>query len=88
LFIECLPSSHSLIEQFKKDHRMIDVKKAKSEVRELELENLRRAARILGADYADPKIDKRILVQGTAAQCYRPSRPMRALDHGLPGSLT
>ena len=65
LFIECLPATHSLIEQFKKDHRMIDVKKVQSEVREKELENIRRAARLLAGEREDPNIDKRILVQGT-----------------------
>jgi hypothetical protein len=65
LFIQCLPDTESLIERFKKEHRMIDVKKVQSEVREKELENIRRAARILEGERGDPSIDKKVLIEGS-----------------------
>jgi hypothetical protein len=64
LFIECLPASHSLIERFKKDHRMLDVKKVLGEVRHIELENLRRAARLLADEREDPDIEKKVIIEG------------------------
>jgi hypothetical protein len=67
LFIEALPAEHSLIEKFKRDHRMEDVKKVQAEVREKELDNVRRAARIIAGEREDPSIDKRILIQGTSS---------------------
>jgi hypothetical protein len=67
LFIEALPATHTLLEKFKLDHRMIDVKKAQAEAREKELENVRRAARILSDERGDPNIDKKILIEGGAS---------------------
>jgi hypothetical protein len=64
LFIEALPATHTLLERFKLDHRMIDVKKAQAEAREKELENIRRAARVLSNERGDPNIDKKILIGG------------------------
>ncbi len=64
LFIEALPAAHSLIEKFKAAHRMIDVKKAQGEAREKELENVRRAAKLLAGERGDPHIDKKVLVEG------------------------
>jgi hypothetical protein len=66
LFIEALPAGHALIERFKKDHRMIDVKKAQAELRGTELENIRRAARILEGEREDPDIDKKVLIEGVS----------------------
>ena len=67
LFIEMLPSDRSLLEDFKLKHRQMDVMKVSAEVRQAELENLRLAARLLSDDYADPRIDKNVLVQGGAS---------------------
>ncbi len=64
LFIEALPGEHTLLERFKLDHRMIDVKKAQAETREKELDNIRMAARILSGERGDPHIDKKILIEG------------------------
>ena len=64
LFIEALPAEHTLLERFKLDHRMIDVKKAQAEARQKELDNVRMAARILSGERGDPHIDKKILVEG------------------------
>lgn len=64
LFIEALPGSHTILEKFKLIHRYIDVKKVQAEVRGQELENIRYAARILNKENEDPKIDKKIVVEG------------------------
>ncbi|MBU3032264.1 hypothetical protein [Paracoccus marinaquae] len=66
LFIEMLPSDKSLLEDFKLKHRQMDVMKVRAEVRQMELQNLRFAARLLSEDYDDPDIDRNILVQGGA----------------------
>lgn len=65
LFIAALPDSHTLLEQFKLYHRMIDVLSAKTKQRGDEMENLRRAARILAGEREDPNIDQRVLIQGS-----------------------
>lgn len=64
LFIEALPGTHPLLEDFKLAHRILDVKKVQAETRQLELENLRRAARILANEYDDPDVDKRVIIEG------------------------
>jgi len=66
LYIECLPATETLLQKWNKDHRMIDVKKVQSEVREKELENVRRAAKILVGERDDPNIDKKVLIEGDA----------------------
>jgi len=66
LYIEALPGTHPLLENFKLEHRAIDVQKAQAETRKLEMENLRYAARILNAQLNDPDIDKQIVIEGTA----------------------
>lgn len=72
LFIEALPAAHSLIEEFKAAHRMIDVKKVQGEVRKLELENVRYAARILANEREDPDIDKKVIIEGTPSPVVEP----------------
>lgn len=67
LFIEMLPSDKSLLEDFKLKHRQMDVMKVRADVRQAELENVRRAARLLEEDYTDPDIDKNIVVSGNAS---------------------
>jgi hypothetical protein len=64
LIIEALPAEHTLLERFKLDHRMIDVKKAQGEARQRELDNVRMAARILSGERGDPHIDKKVLIEG------------------------
>jgi hypothetical protein len=66
LYIEALPGAHPLLENFKLEHRAIDVQKAKAEARKLELENLRYAARILNTELGDPDFDKQVLVTGAS----------------------
>jgi len=72
LFIEALPGAHPLLEDFKLLHRAMDVKKVRAEVREAELENLRRAARLIAGEREDPDIDKRVLVEGNAGVVVQP----------------
>jgi hypothetical protein len=72
LFIEALPGTHPLLEDFKLLHRLEDVRKVKAEVRHAELENLRLAARLIGGQekvelLEDPDVDKKIIVDGTTA---------------------
>jgi HEPN domain-containing protein len=62
LYIEALPGTHPLLEDFKLIHRAIDVKKAQADLRHAELENLRLASRLANAEYGDPDIDKVIVV--------------------------
>jgi hypothetical protein len=64
LYIEALPGTHPLLEDFKLIHRAIDVKKAQAEVRHAELENTRLASRVLKGNDEDPDIEKKILVAG------------------------
>lgn len=64
LYIEALPGTHPLLEDFKLIHRAIDVKKVQAEARHAELENLRLAARLSNNELGDPDIDK-VVVVGT-----------------------
>ena len=63
LYIEALPGTHPLLEDFKLIHRAIDVKRAQAEARKAELENLRLGARLANEELGDPDIDKVVLVQ-------------------------
>ncbi|MCB0837117.1 MAG: hypothetical protein KDE26_02565 [Bacteroidetes bacterium] len=62
LFIEALPGTHPILEDFKLAHRAIDVKKVQAEVREMELENIRLAARLLKGELEDPDVERKIVV--------------------------
>jgi hypothetical protein len=69
LFIEALPGSHPLLEDFKLMHRVEDVRKVRAEVRHAELENLRLASRLMAGQNKtelldDPDIEKKIVVKG------------------------
>jgi hypothetical protein len=63
LYIEALPGTHPILEDFKLIHRALDVKKVQAEVRHAELENLRLAARLANGEYGDPDIEKKIIVE-------------------------
>ncbi len=67
LFIEALKGEHALLENFKEQHRAMDMLKVQEEVRAERLENLRRAARLVGGDplLDDPDVDKKIIVEGS-----------------------
>jgi hypothetical protein len=64
LFIEALPGSHPLLEDFKVLHRAADVASVLAQNRYAELENLRLASRLVANPQIlqDPRIDKRIVV--------------------------
>ncbi|MBF6542598.1 carboxypeptidase-like regulatory domain-containing protein [Nocardia brasiliensis] len=72
LYIEALPGVHPLLEDFKLAHRAVDVKKAQAEVRLSELENLRMAARLLADEHDDPRVDKKIVIEGAPAVAIDP----------------
>jgi hypothetical protein len=72
LFIEALPGSHPLLEDFKLLHRLEDVRKVKSEVRRAELENLRLASRVIGGQdkaelLEDPDVEKKVVLDGNGS---------------------
>ena len=62
LYIEALPGTHPLLEDFKLIHRAIDVKKAQAEARKAELENLRLGARLATDERGDPDIERMVVV--------------------------
>lgn len=64
LFIEALPATQTLMEEFKRRHRGVDVKRAQAEVRRIELENLRYAMRVLKDELDDPDVEKHVVVAG------------------------
>jgi hypothetical protein len=72
LYIEALPGAHSVMEQFKHLHRIIDVKSAQADLRGKELNNVRRAELILQGDLEDPDIEKKIVIEGNAPQVVVP----------------
>lgn len=62
LYIEALPGKHPVMEDFKLAHRALDVKKVQADVRMQEIENLRRAARVLEGERDDPEVEKTVVV--------------------------
>ncbi len=66
LYIEALPGSSPLLEDFKLAHRAFDVVSAQEQAREASIENLRLAARLVDGNLEDPTIDKLIRVDGAA----------------------
>jgi hypothetical protein len=72
LFIEAMPGTHPLLEDFKLAHRIIDVKKAQAETRKIEMENLRFAARIFADKFEDPDIERKIVIEGAAGPVIVP----------------
>ena len=56
-FIEALPGTRPVLEDFRLLHRAVDVARVAAEVRRLELDNLRRVARIRGGQLEDPDIE-------------------------------
>ncbi|MEQ1735225.1 MAG: hypothetical protein ABL886_02190 [Rhodoglobus sp.] len=60
-FIEALPGTRPVLEDYKLLHRVIDVAKAAAEVRGRELENLRLVARIRDGQLSDPDIQTMVV---------------------------
>jgi hypothetical protein len=73
LFIEALPGAHAILEDFKLMHRAMDVKRAQADVRAVELENLRAAARLLTQDFEDPTIERKIVIEGGEPEIVQPT---------------
>lgn len=68
LYIEALPGTHSVMEQYKQLHRIIDVKSAQEDLRIKGLNSIRRAQMILDGDLSDPDIEsvKNVFYHGAA----------------------
>ncbi len=64
LYIEVMTSANTILEDFKLQHREWDVYKIQEEVRMQALENLRYAKRILMDELEDPRIEKKIVIEG------------------------
>jgi hypothetical protein len=64
LFIELMPSTASNIEEYKRSSRKLDIKKQQAEVRRMELESVRYAARLLAGEHEDPDVERKIVVEG------------------------
>lgn len=76
LYIEALPGAHSVMERFKQLHRQVDVKQAQSELRASELDNIRRAQRILDGQLEDPDIEAKYVFDGAgSATVVAPGAP-------------
>lgn len=60
-FIEALPGTRPVLEDYKLLHRVIDVAKAAAEVRARELENLRLVARLRGGQLGDPDVQTMVV---------------------------
>jgi hypothetical protein len=72
LFVELMPSAHSSIENYKRESRKLDVKKQQAEVRRMELESVRYAARLLAGEHEDPDIERKIVVEGVTQDVIVP----------------
>ncbi|MBZ0232887.1 MAG: hypothetical protein K8M05_11205 [Deltaproteobacteria bacterium] len=72
LFIEALPADQPILEDFKLRHRAADAAKAEAEAAKARLENVRRGARILGGQLADPDIEKMTLIEGRTGSIVVP----------------
>jgi hypothetical protein len=77
LYIEALPGAHSVMERFKNLHRQIDVKAAQENLRRTQIDNLRRAQRVIDGDLEDPDIEGKYVFEGdgTAAVVSPPAAP-------------
>lgn len=63
LYIEVMASDHTLMEEFKLQHRQLDVEKSRSENLDRRIEALRKAKRIVVGKLEDPSVDKRISIE-------------------------
>jgi len=64
LFVEALPGAHPLLEDFKLQHRAIDLEQARQALTHDRIDTLRRVKRIMDGDLSDPDVDKIIQVTG------------------------
>lgn len=61
LFIEALPGTHPVLEDYKLVHRGLDMQQAANTVVGTRIEHLRQAIRIVSGDYEDPDVEKVII---------------------------
>lgn len=66
VFIEALPGSHPLLEDFKLAHRLHDARKAGAQADLAQVEVLRRAMRLEAGNLGDPDIDRLVRVTGAS----------------------
>ena len=78
LFMEALPGSHPLLEDFKLAHRAADVERAVADLRSAQVETLRRAARLAAGDLTDPDVEQRVEIVGTDASVTVPVPTVQA----------
>jgi len=64
LFIEALPGTKPILENFKLLHRQIDAADAQEDLRLKQLEKIRYAERILSGELGDPEVEGQYLFQG------------------------
>ena len=67
LFIEALPATRPILEDYKLRHRAAETAKAEADTARVCLDNVRRGARILAGDLSDPDIDRKTVIQGVPA---------------------
>jgi hypothetical protein len=72
LFIEALPADQPILEDFKLRHRAADAERAEAEATKARLENVRRGARILEGELADPDIEKMTIITGATPNIVLP----------------
>lgn len=65
MFIEALPGSHPLLEDFKLRHRAVDMEKARQGLTNSRIESIRRIKRLMDEDMSDPDVDKNIHISGS-----------------------
>jgi hypothetical protein len=63
LYIEALPGSHPIMENFKLTHRRLDAEEARERVKSAAINNLRMEALLLSGSFIDPDIDKQIFIK-------------------------
>ena len=82
-FIEALPGTRPVLEDFRLLHRAVDVARVAAEVRRQELDNLRRVARIRSGELGDPDIETMVVAPsgtGTVVDA-RTTSPSNGEEH-------
>lgn len=74
-FIEALPGTRPVLEDFRLLHRALDVARAAAEVRHRELENLRRVARLRAGELGDPDVETTVVAAERAGLVVAPTGP-------------
>jgi hypothetical protein len=75
LYIEALPGSRPILENFKLLHRQIDAADAQEKLRLRKLEKLRYAQRLLNGELDDPEVQGQYLFRGASQAAVVPPAP-------------